>query len=140
MKIQFEGAQYDLDFSRYAKNGRTALVLNDVGDGDTALVATVNVPQAHLKENQVLIKDYSENHGVLAALETAGVVRRTGESVRSGMVEIPVCDLLVTPPGQEKGLEQPAPTPADSRSRMDAPVRPVKAERQSDSRDKEIER
>ena len=33
--------------------------------------ATVNVPAMPLADDQVLIKDYAENQGVLAALEAA---------------------------------------------------------------------
>ena len=37
--------------------------------------ATVNLPDRDLEINQVFIKDYSENAGVLDALISAGVLR-----------------------------------------------------------------
>jgi hypothetical protein len=95
-KVQFQGAEYGLDFSRY-QNGRPALILED-RDGNLAAMATVNIPEVQLKPNQVLIKDYSENHGMLRALEDAGIVKATGQSIRSGFADLPVCDLLIHPP------------------------------------------
>lgn len=106
MKVSFGGTDYDLQFQQYG-NGRPAIVL--VGsDGECAAVATVNVPEAPLLPNQVLIKDYSENEGMLAALEQAGLVKPLGVSVRSGHVSMPLCQLLVDPSQQERATERPA--------------------------------
>jgi hypothetical protein len=101
VRVQFAGFDCTLDFQQYG-NGRTGIVLLDAQDGEEVAVATVNVPEAPLGERQVLIKDYSENHGMLAALKKAGVVRATGRTIRSGFAEIPVCDLLVDPPWKQK--------------------------------------
>lgn len=80
-------------------NGRPALQLIDAGDGSPIATATINLPDEPLGRNQVFIKDYSENEGMLAALVAAGVVEPTGQTVRSGYVEVPVCELL--PPFRE---------------------------------------
>jgi len=100
MKVNFNGKDYGLQFQEYG-NGRPAIVL--VGRrGETAAVATVNVPDVQLLPNQVLIKDYSENEGMLAALEKAGIVKTTGVSVGGGHVSMPVCELLVSAPEKSK--------------------------------------
>jgi hypothetical protein len=52
------------------------------------------MPDVPLGRNEVCIKDYSENEGMAAALEAAGVIKPTGRTVRYGFVEIPVCELL----------------------------------------------
>ena len=83
---------------RQYSNGRVALSLVDE-EGPVA-TATVNLPGVPLGKNQVLIKDYSENEGILDALVAAGVVKSTGQMVRSGFVEVPVCELQ--PPFREK--------------------------------------
>lgn len=80
-------------------NGRPALQLIDAEDGSPVAWATVNLPDLPAGPNQVFIKDYSENEGMLAALVAAGVVKPTGESVRSRFVEMPVCELQ--PPFRE---------------------------------------
>jgi hypothetical protein len=81
------------------ENGRPALRLVDAEDGSPIAKATVNLPEVPAAANQVFIKDDSENAGLLAALTGAGVVRATGETIRSGFAEIAICELL--PPHQE---------------------------------------
>lgn len=104
MKVSFRGSDYAVKFEKYG-NGRQAIVL--VGpDGETAAIATVNVPEMPLMPNQLLIKDYSENEGMLAALEKAGIVRAFGVRVRTGHVSMPVCELLVDPAGQERANDR----------------------------------
>ncbi len=80
-------------------NGRVALKLVDAEDGSPIATATVNLPDVPLGKNQVLIKNYSENEGMLDALVAAGVVKPTGKTIRSGYVEVPICELL--PPFRE---------------------------------------
>jgi hypothetical protein len=76
---------------RYS-NHRTALQIISP-DGELLLTATVNLPTMSLPPNHVLIKDYAENEGVLAALQAANVLIPTSFSVMSGFVELPVCEL-----------------------------------------------
>jgi hypothetical protein len=85
-----------LEFRKYF-DGHTAIMLVDANNGGEVAMATVNVPEVQLKANQILIKDYSENAGMLDALSEAGIVKPTGEFVHFGFVAIPVCDLLVQP-------------------------------------------
>ena len=93
--VMFRGVQLHVSFSHYYDNQRTAICLGDIETGEPYATATVNIPDIPLGPTEVLIKDYSENAGILGALERAGIVRRTGRCVHSGFVEIPVCELLV---------------------------------------------
>ena len=77
-------------------NGRVKLRLRDRDDGEPVATATINVPEEPLAENEVIIKDYSENDGMLAALLDAGVVEPTGRVCVSGMVQAPICTLKVS--------------------------------------------
>ena len=78
--------------SKYS-NDRTCLELIDVEDGIPYAVASVNLPNVLLEENEILIKDYSKNQGVLDFLVKNNIVKRTEKSVESGSVWIPVCIL-----------------------------------------------
>jgi hypothetical protein len=80
-------------------NGRPALRLVDAEDCSPVATATVNLPDVPLRINQVAIKDWSENEGILRAMTEAGVVKPTGETVRSGYVQVPICELQ--PPFRE---------------------------------------
>lgn len=77
-------------------NKRTCIVLESLIDGPICK-ATVNIPEAILAEEEVLIKDWSENEGILAILVAAGVVLDTGRRVASCSVKANVCRLLVQP-------------------------------------------
>jgi len=55
--------------------------------------ATINDPDADLLENEVIIKNYSENEGVLEALEEAGIVQPV-YLLKYGHTNGVVCKLL----------------------------------------------
>ncbi len=82
--------------TRYPYGGAKAIFLIDARDGEPVATATVNVEGVSetLPESEVLIKDYSENEGMLDALVEAGLVEDTGRRVRTGYVTVPVARLL----------------------------------------------
>lgn len=57
--------------------------------------ATVNVPEIPVHENdgEVLIKDYSENKGILSSLVNAGVIVDTRTRFPVGLCEVALCYL-----------------------------------------------
>lgn len=63
-------------------------------DDEPYLTASVNVTE-RLADNEVAIKDYSENVGVLSALVGAGIVSAPVRWLLTMHVQIPVCRLLV---------------------------------------------
>ena len=96
--VQYKEWPCRLKYGFYAVgNGRIAIQLIHAETGELVSVATVNLPHVALRHDEVLIKDYSENEGMLEALVNAGVVEDTGKRVASGYVEIPVCRLLKRP-------------------------------------------
>lgn len=72
------------------ENGRTAIQLNDATDGEPYAVASVNMPNVLLADNEVLIKDYSENLGILDFLIKNNIVTPTPNGINSGFVWLPV--------------------------------------------------
>lgn len=94
-------AKYDnyrvyLSFGSY-RNGRTAIELMDAEDGEPVMVATINLPEAPLTENEIIIKNYSENEGVLQFLQENGIVGPSKRWIPTGWVTVPVVDLLIKP-------------------------------------------
>ncbi len=57
----------------------------------------MNVPEANhlLDSGTILIKDYGECEGMMDALESAGIVRDTGETVPIGFTYAKVARLLI---------------------------------------------
>jgi len=77
------------EFTAYA-NGRTCMVLtywDDEMEGWFPFAkVTTNLPDQHLNEGEVFVKDWSENEAIVAHLESLGVLTRTGREVISGFV------------------------------------------------------
>ena len=94
-KVKYKGWNCNLNKSFYHHGERIALYLIDADDGEPVSTCTVNIPDEPLGEGEVLIKDYSENEGMVDFLVQEGVVERTGREVRSGYISIPVCKLLI---------------------------------------------
>lgn len=71
------------------------MMLVDKFTGQPVAVATKVVPGVSLENDEVIIKSYSENEGMLSALASAGVVEPTGKTIPSGFVELDICKLLI---------------------------------------------
>lgn len=78
---------------RQYSNGRPAIELIDAEDHFPYAVATVNMPDVLLMPNEVLVKDYSENEGMLEFLTVHNIVTPTENGVHSGHVWLPVAVL-----------------------------------------------
>jgi hypothetical protein len=91
--VHFRDFTCELDWKTYP-DGRPALYLVDVNTREIVAAATAYLPYVPLKPGEVFIKDHSENRGMLAALENAGIVQATGETVQSGFVEVPVAKIM----------------------------------------------
>ena len=95
--VRFKEWVCELQFGRYHGNDRIAIELVCHNNGEPIATATVNVPNIDLKENEIIIKDYSENKGILDALITAGIISSPQKHVKTGFVECPICLLLIEP-------------------------------------------
>lgn len=97
--VQFRNWTCNVNVARYS-NGRLALQLvsavEDLSDdlfiGSPIATATINLPDDAQAENEVFIKDYSENEGMYDALFDAGYVGEITREVSSGFVVVPVVE------------------------------------------------
>jgi hypothetical protein len=90
--------------TRYTNTGSLALMLKEVDTGESIATATINMvddyAQEQMKESliewnieegiPVYIKDYSENQGMLVALQEAGIVSDVIDYYDSGYVRVPL--------------------------------------------------
>jgi hypothetical protein len=65
--VKFKKWDCVIVYAQYS-NGRTAIQLKDDNDGSPVATATINVPDVYLEKDEVIIKDYSENEGMLDTL------------------------------------------------------------------------
>ena len=81
-----------IKLDKYA-NGRTRICLLDSIDNEPYAVATTNLPDVLLLDNEVIVKDYSENEGMLEFLTANNIVFPTDKWVSTGFVDLQVCTL-----------------------------------------------
>lgn len=97
-KLKSKHANYEVEIlERSYGNGRLALEIIDCEDGIPVMVATVNLPEVPLQEGEIIIKNYSENEGVLEFLQTNGLVGEVLREVETGFVKCPIVKYLGTP-------------------------------------------
>jgi hypothetical protein len=79
-----------LAFGKYA-NGHHRIEMIDTTDGFPYATASVSVPG--LAQDEVGIKSYSENTGVLEFLVENNIVKQPHRFVESGYIIIPICKM-----------------------------------------------
>ena len=90
--IFFGGFTCEMQLDHYT-NGNKCIKLVDTRDGSPVATATVNLDGVELSANEVMVKDYSENKGMLAALRDCGICENIVDVMQSGYVDIPVVTL-----------------------------------------------
>lgn len=74
-------------------NKRVALIL--MSDEGQVACATVNLPEHDIQENEIIVKTWSENEGMLDFLVKNRIAAATGREIQTGFVTAKVCKLLV---------------------------------------------
>lgn len=93
-KVNFLGEECSVRTERYA-NGRPRISLI-CEDGSPMAIATVNIPEVEIPESTAFIKDYSENEGMVQALQEAGVIGIKLTEVSIGYVNIGLYTLNIS--------------------------------------------
>jgi hypothetical protein len=75
-------------------NSQTALELIDTLDGSPVLIASISVPEIALGKHELIIKDYSENEGVLSFLVENNIIRLLGRHIATGLITAEIVELL----------------------------------------------
>lgn len=95
-KVKLERGSYDykvkLEHGSY-EGGRIA-ILGYLSDGEPFSTLSVNIPDIKLLEDEILIKNWSENEAFAKSALQSGYFLNTGKSVRTGFVEAPIWLLI----------------------------------------------
>lgn len=92
LQMRYHGWDCTLQKGRYIDD-TIAILLFDTHNGEPIATATVAIQGPELKENQIIVKDYSENEGMLAALTNIGLVTSVEQWIPTGWVSVPVCNI-----------------------------------------------
>ncbi len=90
--VQYQGWNCQIVFER-GKNDRLAIQLK-TELGTLITQATLDLSYVPLQVDEVLVKDFDENEGLLASLVEAEVVEPTEMTIREGKDVLHVCRLL----------------------------------------------
>ena len=93
--IIFKNESLDVVFDRYRAAPQNAIVLLHRATGERWSVASVCLPDCQQAPDEVFIKNWSENSGLLPVLIMAGIVEDTGRIIPTGFVHANVCRLRV---------------------------------------------
>lgn len=93
MNIRFHNYEYKVVYSRYVNNQRIAISLIDPVTHEVYLIATVNLIEEDLQYNEVAIKEWSENVGILEALIQNDIISEPHRVVNVGFTKAYICYL-----------------------------------------------
>jgi hypothetical protein len=92
--VKFKKWTCNVQVERYP-NDRVALRLTDVEDGGPVATASVNIPEASIESDEVIIKSWSENEGMADALIEGNIISPAIGSMRTAYVVGTVHKLLI---------------------------------------------
>lgn len=75
-------------------NGRIALQLIDTEDGTPVATASVNLPDVNINDDEIFIKSYSENEGMMDMLLKEGIIGETLATANAGFATATLHKLL----------------------------------------------
>lgn len=106
LKHMAQPIEVRLAWNRYNIGHRTALMFYSAShrSDERIFTASVNLPETILEPDEIAIKDYSENEGMVDWLVAQQLVAPPHRHVHSGYVLVPICRLKVTPPPMEPGV------------------------------------
>jgi len=94
MEVTFLKWKCNVILGKYA-NSSNAIVLHSVKDGSPVATASINLVYGGLRNNEIAIKNYSENEGMLDCLVQANIISKPLRYAHAGFVTIPICKLLI---------------------------------------------
>ena len=94
--VTFRGRKCYLQFGTYP-NKSVSIQLITANTHEPWMVATVSLHERIPEPGHVLIKNWSENQGILEALILSGYIEDSGYSLLTGYVRANVCKLLIQP-------------------------------------------
>jgi hypothetical protein len=91
--VTFLGQQCNVEFGKYS-NGRVAIGLVISSTGEPMTVASINFPFVEMANDEVAIKNYSENEGILDLLIAANIISTPVRFTQSGFIQSPICKII----------------------------------------------
>jgi non-homologous end joining protein Ku len=82
MKVKFKDWSCVVEKHKYTSTNGIALRLVDAEDGSPVATATICIPEIPIKSDEVIIKNYSENDGMVVALVRAKIIDHPHQTIK----------------------------------------------------------
>lgn len=92
-KLTFRNTPCTAHRGTYSGGGLRIYITED-DTNSTLFTASLNMEDRRLKDNQIIIKNYGDNVGILEALRKAGIVGETIRTASVGLEEADIVELL----------------------------------------------
>ena len=96
--VIFNGVEYVLKRDIYPTTNQTRLDLLEFnpeqGGFEPFMQVTAEIEHVELEEDEVIIKDYSENEGILPAMIKADIIAKPHDTIKQGFVTFHICQLV----------------------------------------------
>jgi hypothetical protein len=90
--MKYKQWNVELELGEYSNN-RVGISLIDSNDGEYVLTATINIPEVPLADDEVIIKNYSENEGILDWLIENEIISSPARFIPVGYTLAPICKI-----------------------------------------------
>lgn len=91
--IEFNNIKYEVSYFKYY-NGRSGILLTEVGNNSNTINCTLNIFGAVIVENQVVIKNWNENVGLYRTLVDNNIILPYSRTTQIGMNKGLVCNMV----------------------------------------------
>lgn len=95
--LSFAGFPCRLHHGHYVAGNATALQLWDVANGELVTTATINIPRLALEPDEVVLKTWAENEGLLNILLDADIIHPPHEQYPVGSQIVVIARLKLPP-------------------------------------------
>ena len=84
------GAECDIEIGKYFKTNKNYIKFIEKETGEPWTTASVNIPDIHIGDEDVILKIYSENSGIMQDLLDNDIIEEPHSYIQSQMVQFPV--------------------------------------------------
>ena len=91
--ITYKGNNFVIERGNYQSNGSCALYLKDE-TGQMSYTLSTYVPGVELARDEMILKDYNENHDIANFFLKKGLLKDTGRTAECGFMDVPIVKIL----------------------------------------------
>ena len=92
LKTKYIDEEVEVIKKTYHDGSLALCLMDEIGQPLMTVSSNLDAP---LPDDHIFVKNYSENTGILAALQEAGVLGKQVAVIKNGFADFPVCEVLI---------------------------------------------